>query len=384
MRRAVGRAVLSYALGPVDAKALKWSNNGPRWVPPQETLLGYMPSLGMEPPVPTATPPLGASKPRGILEARGSDDNTCGYVSGSRSLSVYCDATARCVYNSINSYIGCCADATTASACPIWTTCYDSTDRDSFTTKNGYTQWCGDSRYPYCATYLYQDQALRGFTLLGCAVAAGTEEIWFTPVESSTPTSPSTTTPTDPNPRPPPTTSTPPPPTPTPVGPIVGGVVGGFCAIALIVLGIWALMRHNKKQENAAATVATGAGTTRQPQQSPSSNPYQDPHMSQLPAQGYIGIDQPTMVRSPPPPPPEFFFVQGTSSPPQQQQQQQGGYPEQQQFGNVSPETQVGAAGYQQQKYSPPLQPGQQGGFGGAQGDRGYIAELPAERGMES
>jgi hypothetical protein len=83
MRKALGGAALSCALSLVDAKALKWSNNGPRWVPPQETLLGYMPSLGMESPTPT--PPPGPSRVRGVLEARNANDNTCGYMDGSFS-----------------------------------------------------------------------------------------------------------------------------------------------------------------------------------------------------------------------------------------------------------------------------------------------------------
>jgi hypothetical protein len=182
-------------------------------------------------------------------------------------------------------------------------------------------------------------------------------------------------------------------------------VVGGLSAIALIVLGIWALMRWKHKQkENAAATAATSAGTTQQ-QHPPSPTPHQDPHMSHLPAQGYYGAaaagynqhnsiakppsvsysgytgsDQPNVARSPPPqspppqsppPPPGYFNVQGTPSPPQQQQQ----------FRNVSPGTQVSAAGYQQQEHSPPLQQSQQQGFGGGQGHRVYMVELPAERG---
>ncbi len=58
---------------------------------------------------------------------------------GSQESSLYCAATGHCVYNSFNSHIGCCDDGTTV--CPVWTTCYDSTDNNRFTTANGLTLW---------------------------------------------------------------------------------------------------------------------------------------------------------------------------------------------------------------------------------------------------
>ena len=158
MKKAVGYAALSCALGLAKSKALKWSDEGgPAWHPAQETL-AYMPSLGVAGvEAPTPTPPPHPAETRERLEARDTAKNTCGYISGiqcrldrwasSRDLeltcspasSLWCAATARCVYNSINHYIGCCDDTT--SACPVWTACYDSTDRASFTTANGYTIW---------------------------------------------------------------------------------------------------------------------------------------------------------------------------------------------------------------------------------------------------
>jgi hypothetical protein len=80
MRKALGCAALSCALGVAQSKALKWSEDEPRWVPAQETLLAYMPSLGMEPPVPTPAPHPAETKER--LEARDTDRNTCGYAGG--------------------------------------------------------------------------------------------------------------------------------------------------------------------------------------------------------------------------------------------------------------------------------------------------------------
>jgi hypothetical protein len=63
---------------------------------------------------------------------------------------MWCDATAHCVYNSINSHIGCCDDSgtTSSSSCFVWTTCYDSTDRAKFTTNNGATLWWYVAAHP--------------------------------------------------------------------------------------------------------------------------------------------------------------------------------------------------------------------------------------------
>ncbi len=83
MKKAVGCAALSCALGLAEAKALKWSDDEPRWVPAQETdqaMLAYMPSLGMEAPTPTPAPHAAETKAR--LENRNTNDNTCGYIGG--------------------------------------------------------------------------------------------------------------------------------------------------------------------------------------------------------------------------------------------------------------------------------------------------------------
>jgi hypothetical protein len=72
---------LSYALGLAEAKALKWGADGTTWVPAQETVtFGVMSRLGMIAPTPTPAPrPQG--EPRKV-EARGTTDNTCGYMRG--------------------------------------------------------------------------------------------------------------------------------------------------------------------------------------------------------------------------------------------------------------------------------------------------------------
>ncbi|KAL2141392.1 hypothetical protein VTI28DRAFT_2436 [Corynascus sepedonium] len=400
MRRAFGCAALSCALGLIDAKALKWSDDGPAWFPAQETQFGFMNEVGLNPPMPTAAPK--GSKQRGVLRARDSTDNTCGYVNGNPTISLWCSSTAHCVYNSINSHIGCCDD-TGNSPCQISTVCYDRTDSESYTTNNGLTLWCGDTRWPYCTTYLYQDDNWRGYTVLGCAVAAGTGRIWYTSpsdTETSTSTTPETsttsisliTTPSEPSsttpsaPTSPSGRSSTPTPTPgpsTPVGPIVGGVVGGVAALALIGVVVWLLLRQRAKQKNGNAAGAAAAGAMYQPQQfpPPGGGPAQsNPHMSQIPPQGYYGqggydprasiantpggtavshspsgYDQSTVSGiSPPgsPPPPSVFAAfkanHSTPSPPPGQQSQYGqqGY-ENVSPGTVSPVTQIG--GFQQQ-----------------------------------
>lgn len=54
-------------------------------------------------------------------------------------IPLYCDVNSACVYNSVRSNIGCCPD--TSTTCSIWTTCLDSSDKNLFTTDNGYTLW---------------------------------------------------------------------------------------------------------------------------------------------------------------------------------------------------------------------------------------------------
>lgn len=78
MRRTLSCAALSCAVGLINAKALRRSDNSARWIPAEETQLGFMNPL-YGPPMPTAAPEV--SHTVTALEARGTDDNTCGYVS---------------------------------------------------------------------------------------------------------------------------------------------------------------------------------------------------------------------------------------------------------------------------------------------------------------
>ncbi|KAK4238899.1 hypothetical protein C8A03DRAFT_43438 [Achaetomium macrosporum] len=415
MSKALRCAALSCALGLAEAKALNWRDDGPTWVPARETF-GMMPRLGLIDPTPTPAP-APQVEPRKV-EARASTDNTCGYMRGILTSSLYCDPTAYCIYNEANKHIGCCDDTATTK-CPVWTTCYDSTDSAKYTTSNGLTLWCGDSQYPYCWTHTYADPVFTGYTVINCGVAAGTGPVYYTPLTSSTSsssdsssttsttstssisdsTSTSSSSTSPPNRTDPPSDGS----SSTPVGPIVGGVVGGLGAIAMILLGIWALIRHNNKQKSKAAEAAAAAAAAAQQHHSqpplPPGAGHQDPHMSQYygaaAGAGFSPMDPRASVAKPPvyapsmgnspygpgpdhavssvggsPPhsPSPGYHPHGTPSPPPQP----GQFGQQQQpqaYGDMSP-----GAAYQQQ--------GQQGyGAGGNGYQQHYAAELPATRG---
>ncbi|KAK3940762.1 hypothetical protein QBC46DRAFT_449285 [Diplogelasinospora grovesii] len=270
MKAALGYAALGCA-ALSHAKVMKWSPDyhEARWAPAQETLLGHMPLLGMNapapPPEPTTAPQLSEAKLRG----RSSTDNTCAYVEGSAEIPLYCATSDFCAYNSVNSHIGCCPDG--SSSCNLWTTCFDSTLRASFSTDNGLTLWCGNSQYPHCVTWLYQDSALKGYTLFGCSVAAGTGSVYYSALttasssssgssssvisrtgassssqgSSSTSSTNSITVTSGPQ-----TTTANPSGGSTPVGPIVGGVVGGVAVLALVGAGIFFLLRKKKRNDD--------------------------------------------------------------------------------------------------------------------------------------
>ncbi|KAK0613448.1 hypothetical protein B0T14DRAFT_279402 [Immersiella caudata] len=243
--KTVGFVVAGWAVGAVNAKIAKWGrdSNEREYKPAQETL-GFMPAL-LNAPAPMTTSPPRADYP------------------------LYCDATAYCASNSINSHVGCCPDAATTS-CNVWTTCLDSTEQAAFTTDNGFTLWCGFTSYPHCITHIYRDTAgaataLRGYTLLGCAVAAGTDSVYYNPFIFSTsssrrttsfPIAPTVTTSTSSATTNRATTTVTQSSTPVPVsssapvGAIAGGVVGGVAAISLIIFGIWFLIRQNNKSKD--------------------------------------------------------------------------------------------------------------------------------------
>ena len=334
--------------------------------------------------------------------------------------------TDACVYNSHNFFIGCCPE--TSISCPIPTVCYDSTQAASFSTDNGYTLWCGNTQYPHCLTHKYatNDPLFASYTLLGCGVAEGTDTVYYQATDSpdsSTRTinagntattltgtnggggGIATVTVTGGGSSQTSSSSGGGGGSSTPVGPIVGGVVGGVGALALVGLAVWLIMRQQNKKKAAAAAAAApppaaagAAGSQPPPGPGPDGQPpqmaqyppaagYWDPNQNQAgfapvydprasiakpPYDTTTSVYNPSWTTSPPgsPPPhsphsPENGFNQNNTPPPH------GQYP----------------GGYAVQPGSPPT-PGS--GFPGAppstvspatQNGQPYVAELPSQRG---
>ncbi|KAK1754697.1 hypothetical protein QBC47DRAFT_403108 [Echria macrotheca] len=412
------------ALGVANAKLTKWSRDRLErdWLPAQETL-GVMPALQFDPataaaPMPTSAPKWPSPRAPG-LQKRASTDNTCAYVGGSSEVSLYCDATAYCASDS-SSHIGCCDDVSSRN-CKVWTTCYDMTESAKYTTNNGLSLWCGISSYPHCITHIYADSTgaasiISGYTLFGCAVAGGTDRVFFNAFtaessssarRSSSSSDAGTTTPASSSAKTTTTFTSTPTPAPAPsstnVGAIAGGVVGGVAALGLIILGIWYLIRQNKKDKNdpsaspsAAANVGPAGGYGGPG--GPGAPPPQMMQNTPPPAQGYYGgASPPTMAGfapvdprnsmakpqhtstiyessnfSPPdsPPPPQSPPFQGGQSTPSPPPPQSG-------YGNQGPAGYGGGGGgYGQtppQTTSPSSYGGQQPGYGGYQGQEAAV-----------
>ncbi|KAK4113742.1 hypothetical protein N656DRAFT_796969 [Canariomyces notabilis] len=271
MKNTLGYALLTCAVYQVQGNVSKWSSDEPRWTPAHETVDSML-SLGSQSPVPTAPPEISTPRKLLLVPDPGTvtvNTNVCGYMDGKRESPLFCASTQLCAYNDVNSYFGCCDTVSKShdlsSDCLVPTVCYDSAEKYRYTYPNGRTLWCGNSNYPRCYTHKYQDDGLIGYTFLGCAKADGTGKVWRTPTPSPTSTSSSssslsssssstttisTTVSSSSNssnatpiaPHEPSSSSS-----SVPIGAIVGGVVGGLAAIALILWGIWALRRQNSR-----------------------------------------------------------------------------------------------------------------------------------------
>ncbi|KAB5545581.1 hypothetical protein GE09DRAFT_212947 [Coniochaeta sp. 2T2.1] len=447
MKRIYVVVSLGGLLSGVESKLLRWANDkrDAEWKPAQATM-AYDEMLnghGMSP-KPTPAPRAPGFSPDRSLDKRASTDNTCAYISGITASSLYCDPDNACVFNSRASAIGCCADTLlnvttttgTSVLCPVPTTCYDSTESPSFSTANGLTIYCGESNFPTCVKHLYKDPVWTGYTLWGCHRSLRTDFVYYEPTTLGDSTSASNTRTRTPTSSDEDGTSTsgsaanesatnPPTPSPSPVPPpakksntgaIVGGVVGGVAAIAIIGLAAFFLLRRKKKPSAATpAAAAAGPGTDPTSPTGPASPPpqggYYDPNQPQMAQQqgqynygaaGFAPVDPRASIAKPPyavateynphspnanngfsPPqsPAPAYGPPGSTPPPA------GAYGQQQ--AAVSPDsTGYGQPGqpYQATQYNQyGQQPPQQAQPYGQQGQQGhpteFAAELPTQRG---
>lgn len=291
----------------------------------------------------------------------------------------------------------------------------------------------GESSYPNCIKHQFQDDSFSGYTLWGCAVAKGSDSVYYTATDSGSTTSDSTTAvTTSESTRSSDRSST----TSSidgggnsdgdrdgdkdedddddddddsgvPVGPVVGGVIGGVAALGLIGLGAFILIRSTKKKNTQTTPPPNMPGST--PGQGPPPGPSDSGYPPQMAHQSYYApgvagftpVDQrnsmakygshqpgydganipgsptPTYQSGPTPPPGGYNQPSPPLSSPQEYQaaQQQGfqNTPPQGFQGGSSPQQGYQTAAYNQGgPYPPPGQP-QQG--------YGFAAELPVTRG---
>ncbi|TDZ74209.1 hypothetical protein CTRI78_v001057 [Colletotrichum trifolii] len=238
-----------------ESKALRWQDDTPSWSPSEETIAAMdMERLGFSP-APTAAPDPANVELKLAKRVRG--DDTCGYISGISTDSIYCGAGS-CVINSFYSVVGCCTESS-VSNCNIATKCLPSSSSRFYSSSDTLMRFCSASSQPECLTYVYSGSAFSSYTLYGCATSESRVIVYANPTDSTV-DSEATTTPIIDVPASTPriSTTTPPAPGPTntyatpasggstPVGAIVGGVVGGVAAIALIVFGVIFLLRKKK------------------------------------------------------------------------------------------------------------------------------------------
>ncbi|KAK9438498.1 hypothetical protein VB005_08058 [Metarhizium brunneum] len=173
----------------------------------------------------------------GLLHRRA--DDTCGYIDGTEAA--WCKNPYECFYNDTASAAGCC---TASTSCYIPTACLPSTSPAPNDT--GVTKHCSYSASPSCLSLIYSNGPCLGCTWFICDSAGGRMAILTTRTKGMSTTPPPTTpppSPTSPSPIP-----TPPPSPPTPTGAIVGGVVGGIAACALLGNLFYFLKRRRKPE----------------------------------------------------------------------------------------------------------------------------------------
>ena len=230
-------------------------------------------------------------------------DATCGFLSGNSGVAVTCANGKKCAWEA--EYIGAvfCGFAVTDRSylrCLPRNIAVDPVQCNDVCQSNSYNLLCTDSAEPYCRTYAFPD-GVRDFRCASTSVVGAQQVLWtysgqanrqFTtsvvrdettggitsgPLPGITFTNVPTPTETGTDPsitRDPATTG--PGPTNTndpseddggpPLGPIIGGVVGGVAVLALILTGIFFLIRRNKRHnQNIQANVASPGVPPNQP-----------------------------------------------------------------------------------------------------------------------
>ncbi|AEO59434.1 hypothetical protein MYCTH_2307766 [Thermothelomyces thermophilus ATCC 42464] len=215
------------------------------------------------------------------------DTQTCGYVDGNPHSDYICaHPDAQCLYDTRVSAVGCCL----TTSCEVYAACLPyASSKATKTYDRERTLYCSNSNLPSCAVFSYGDRtgSIAGYTIHTCDSVSTTYTIFFRATTSSSSssttsssetsqssaestaesaestaestTSDSSPTATDGGDSPAETSdgadsdsgSS------TPVGPIVGGVIGGVAALALIGLGAFLLIR--RKDSNGPAPVGMAA-----------------------------------------------------------------------------------------------------------------------------
>ncbi|KAK4453090.1 hypothetical protein QBC34DRAFT_216502 [Podospora aff. communis PSN243] len=238
----------------VEAKALKWGDDSPGWVPPRETeapkQIGFIPAA----PEPTDMPTPGFE----LMKRQSGGNNTCGYINGvftSRSA-IVCNPGWDCHPDQRLGVMGCCSKG---NNCVAETLCWNSVQSRSYSGDDGgRIRWCSDSRAPYCALGRFTSGAYSSYEVLFCdanpsrtySLSYFTPQAITTPPSSQTSSATSTSSDTSATPTASQTQTPAPSSSSAPAGAIAGGVVGGIAAIGLIALGIIFLWRRKSKTDD--------------------------------------------------------------------------------------------------------------------------------------
>ncbi|RGP67335.1 hypothetical protein FSPOR_6095 [Fusarium sporotrichioides] len=194
-------------------------------------------------------------------------DETCGYLSGQPLLPITCENHSPCMWSSSLGIL--CGDLSTGKLPDIHLTCLDrdlalNTDlcNDICTSDSAYVL-CTHKSAPYCATYAFphgiQDYRCSSttasrvssvfFTYIGqvdASFATTTIDLGASgSVTSASKTTASTSSTKPPSPTIPPNSSHS---SQSNLGAIIGGAVGGFVAIALLIFGIVWFVRQSRKK----------------------------------------------------------------------------------------------------------------------------------------